>query len=127
MLKNPLRIVTFLKGIDLEINKGKLILKNPSHGFVEEFIGKNRIWNQPEFIKAEDIVIKEPVKTLGNRTILQAAEIMSERHVDSIIVVDHDNKLKGIVTLKDIRKNREKKLTLNDLIEKKVIAVNKDD
>lgn len=127
MLKNPLRIVTFLKGIDLEINKGKLILKNPGHGFVEEFIGKNRIWNQPEFIKAEDIVIKEPVKTLGNRTILQAAEIMSERHVDSIIVVDHDNKLKGIVTLKDIRKNREKKLTLNDLIEKKVIAVNKDD
>lgn len=121
------RICIMKDGVILQYDTPEEILKNPGHGFVEEFIGKNRIWNQPEFIKAEDIVIKEPVKTLGTRTALQAAEIMNERHVDSIIVVDEDNKLKGIATLKDIRRNREKKLTLNDLMEKKVIAVNKDD
>lgn len=121
------RICIMKDGVILQYDTPEEILKNPGHGFVEEFIGKNRIWNQPEFIKAEDIVIEEPVKTLGTRTAVQAAEIMSERHVDSIIVVDEHNKLKGIATLKDIRKNREKKLTLNDLMEKKVIAVNKDD
>lgn len=121
------RICIMKDGVILQYDTPEEILKNPGHGFVEEFIGKNRIWNQPEFIKAEDIVIKEPVKTLGTRTTLQATEIMNERHVDSIIVVDKDNKLKGIATLKDIRRNREKKLTLNDLMEKKVIAVNKDD
>ncbi|MCY6355584.1 betaine/proline/choline family ABC transporter ATP-binding protein [Clostridium sp. ZS2-4] len=121
------RICIMKDGVILQYDTPEEILKNPGHGFVEEFIGKNRIWNQPEFIKAEDIVIEEPVKTLGTRTALQAAEIMNERHVDSIIVVDEHNKLKGIATLKDIRKNREKKLTLNDLMEKKVIVVNKDD
>lgn len=121
------RICIMKDGVILQYDTPEEILKNPGHGFVEEFIGKNRIWNQPEFIKAEDIVIKEPVKTLGTRTALQAGEIMNERHVDSIIVVDEHNKLKGIATLKDIRRNREKKLTLNDLMEKKVIAVNKDD
>lgn len=121
------RICIMKDGVILQYDTPEEILKNPGHGFVEEFIGKNRIWNQPEFIKAEDIVIREPVKTLGTRTTLQAMEIMNERHVDSILVVDHDNKLEGIATLKDIRKNREKKLTLNDLMEKQVITVNKDD
>ncbi len=31
------------------------ILRNPATEYVESFIGKNRIWNSPEFIKAEDI------------------------------------------------------------------------
>ncbi|MCY6369998.1 betaine/proline/choline family ABC transporter ATP-binding protein [Clostridium ganghwense] len=121
------RICIMKDGVILQYDTPEEILKNPSHGFVEEFIGKNRIWNQPEFIKAEDIVIENPVKTIGTRTILQAIEIMNERHVDSILVVDKNNELQGIATLKDIRKNREKKLTLNDIMEKDVIAAHKDD
>ncbi|MCY6485000.1 betaine/proline/choline family ABC transporter ATP-binding protein [Clostridium aestuarii] len=121
------RICIMKDGVILQYDTPEELLKNPAHGFVEEFIGKNRIWNQPEFIKAEDIVIENPVKTIGNRTILQATEIMQQRHVDSILIVDRDNKLDGIATLKDIRKNRDKKVTLNDIMEKDVVSVNKDD
>ncbi len=38
------------------------ILKNPANDFVSEFIRENRIWESPEYIRAEDIMIKEPVK-----------------------------------------------------------------
>lgn len=53
---------------------------------------------------------------------------MAERHVDSILVVDKDNILKGIATLKDIRKSREndKKLMLKDVMNSDVVCVNKD-
>ncbi|KGM98439.1 ABC transporter ATPase [Clostridium novyi A str. 4552] len=127
-LKLADKICIMKDGVVLQYDTPENILKNPSHGFVEEFIGKNRIWNQPEYIKAEDIIIENPVKAVGNRTILQASEIMAERHVDSILVVDKDNILKGIATLKDIRKSREndKKLMLKDVMNSDVVCVNKD-
>lgn len=123
------KICIMKDGLIVQHDTPENILKNPSQGFVEEFIGKKRIWNQPEYIKAEDIVIKNPVKAVGSRTMLQAGEIMSERHVDSILVVDKENKLEGIVTLKDIRRNRDKgsKVTLRDIINKNVVSVCKED
>lgn len=122
------RVCIMKDGEIIQYDTPENILKNPSHGFVEEFIGKNRIWNQPEFIKAEDIIIKNPVKAVGSRSIVQASEIMKERHVDSILVVDRDDNLEGIVTLKDIRRNRDKenKVILRDIMEKNVVYVHKD-
>lgn len=122
------RVCIMRDGEIIQYDTPENILKNPSHGFVEEFIGRNRIWNQPEFIKAEDIIIKNPVKAVGSRSIVQATEIMQERHVDSILVVDRDDNLEGIVTLKDIRRNRDKenKVILRDIMEKNVVYVHKD-
>ena len=36
------------------------ILKNPENDYVEEFVGRNKIWAKPEFIKAEDVMINNP-------------------------------------------------------------------
>ncbi len=79
------------------------ILKNPINDFVRDFVGKNRIWNQPELIKAKDIMIATPVKSVGERTILQAIEIMKSKNVDSLLIVDKANILSGLITLKQIR------------------------
>ena len=37
------------------------ILKNPANDFVTEFVGDNRIWQSPEYIRAKDIIINDPV------------------------------------------------------------------
>lgn len=128
-LKIADRICIMKDGVVVQYDTPENILKSPAHDFVKEFVGKNRIWNQPEFIKAEDIIIEDPVKAVGSRTLLQATEIMNQRHVDSILVVDEKNTLEGIVTLKDIRKNREKggKTNLRDIIAKDVVYVNKEE
>ncbi|AEB77032.1 ABC transporter ATP-binding protein [Clostridium botulinum] len=127
-LKLADKICIMKGGVVVQYDTPENILKNPSHGFVEEFIGKNRIWNQPEYIKAEDIIIEDPVKAVATRTVLQAAEIMHERHVDSILVVDKTNTLIGIVTLKDIRRNRENysKVMLKEIMETDVVCIHKD-
>jgi osmoprotectant transport system ATP-binding protein len=123
------RICIMKDGMVLQYDTPENILRNPANEFVEDFVGRNRIWSQPEFIKAKDIVIKNPVKAVGSRTLLQATEIMNERNVDSILVIDENSKLEGIVTLKDIRKHREgsRNASLRDIIEEEVISVNKDD
>jgi osmoprotectant transport system ATP-binding protein len=98
------------------------ILKNPEQDFVEEFVGKNRIWNNPEFIKVSDIMIENPVKANGSRTIVQAIEIMKNHSVDSLLITDKDKKLIGIVTAKDIRRNIDKKVTLQEIMGEEVIT-----
>ena len=103
------------------------LLKNPINDFVRDFVGKNRIWNQPELIKAKDIMIERPIKSVGERTILQAIEIMKSSHVDSLLVVDKANLLLGLVTLKQIRKNPDKTKKLKDIMIKGILTVNNED
>jgi osmoprotectant transport system ATP-binding protein len=52
---------------------------------------------------AEDIMIPNPVKITSRRTVLQAIEIMKDTKVDSLMVTDKNNALKGLVTLKSIQ------------------------
>jgi osmoprotectant transport system ATP-binding protein len=121
------RICIMNDGDIIQFDTPEQILKNPSSIYVEEFIGKNRIWNQPEFIKASDIMILQPIKTTSNRTIVQAIEIMKSNKVDSLLIVDKNNKLNGIVTLKDLRKDDNKSLKLEDIMEKDIKSVKFDD
>lgn len=103
------------------------ILRNPVNDFVVDFIGTNRIWANPEFIKASDIMINTPICVSPSRTILQAIEIMRSHKVDSLLVIDKSNTLIGLVTLKDIRRSLDKETKLSEIMENKVLTVFEDD
>ena len=81
------------------------LLKHPANSFVKDFIGSDRLWSAPEYIKAKDIMIKDPVKAIETRTVIQAMEIMRTNKVDSILVTDKNNLLLGILTVKELRQN----------------------
>lgn len=110
------RICIMKDGNILQYDTPENILRSPSNNFVKEFIGKNRIWENPEYIKAKDIMICEPIKTTGNRTIVQGMEIMKENKVDSLMVVGSNNELEGIVTRKSIRKAEDKTAKLGSIM-----------
>lgn len=104
------------------------ILRNPEKGFVENFIGANRLWNKPEFIKAEDIMIKNPITSSSNRTVLQAIRIMQSNKVDSLLIVDNYNKLLSIVTSKDVREHMDSpNLKIGSFMPKDLVYVYNDD
>lgn len=103
------------------------ILRNPANDFIRDFIGSDRVWNNPEFIKADDIMIKNPVAVKGARTILQGIEIMRSSKVDSLLVVDKDHILKGIVTVKDIKSTHDKSTHLEKIMSKEPLTVNEND
>lgn len=115
------------KGSIIQFDTPENILKNPINDFVKDFIGANRVWNNPEFIKATDIMIKAPISVSSSRNILQAIEIMRTNKVDSLLIVDKFNTLKGLVTLKDIKRSTAKETKLEAIMEHEVISVYEDD
>jgi len=116
------KICLLKDGEILQYDTPENILKNPASEFVESFIGKRRVWNNPEVLKAEDIMISNPVKVTPKRNVLQAIEIMKENKVDSLMVTDRQNQLLGMVTLKSI-KLQERTSLLDDVMEHNVYAV----
>ncbi|MBY0146083.1 ABC transporter ATP-binding protein [Neobacillus niacini] len=119
------RICILKDGDILQFDTPENILKNPANEFVEDFIGKRRVWNNPELLMAEDIMIPNPVKITAKRTVLQAIEIMKSNKVDSLMVTDKNNILIGLVTLKGIQLlNRNSEI--DSVMEKNVLAVSED-
>jgi osmoprotectant transport system ATP-binding protein len=103
------------------------ILRNPANEFIKDFIGENRLWDNPEYIKARDIMIKNPISVKGNRRVTQGIEIMRTSKVDSLLIVDKEEQLKGIVTVKDIKATMDKTETLKDIMSKDPLYVNEGD
>ena len=87
------------------LNNGKIqqfdtpekILKHPANDFVLNFVGKKRIWDSPELIKAEDIMIENPIVCISRLKAIKAQNIMREHRVDSLIVVDENRNFIGKV------------------------------
>ncbi|NAS16309.1 betaine/proline/choline family ABC transporter ATP-binding protein [Clostridium butyricum] len=102
------------------------ILKNPENDYVEEFVGKNKIWTKPEFIKAEDVMINRPATVSIKRSLLQAREIMREKTVDSLLIVDKEGMLLGYVTLSDIQKIDNKSILVGEVMRRSPEYVTED-
>lgn len=126
-LKLADRICIMNKGSIVQFDTPAEILQNPANDFVKEFVGKNRIWAQPELIKVKDIMIKNPVKSSPNRTIIQAIGIMHSNHVDSLLIVNESNHLIGFITLKQIRRNLDRSEKVSDIMERELITVNEEE
>lgn len=104
------------------------ILKNPINDFVSNFIGKNRIWSSPEFIKISDIMIENPVTCSSELPILKCIEKMRRNKVDSLIVTDAITKeFIGVVKAKFIRNIENKSQRIGDIVKNETPTLNQDD
>ncbi|AVQ38471.1 proline/glycine betaine ABC transporter ATP-binding protein [Clostridium botulinum] len=102
----------------LQYDTPENILKNPAGEYVEEFVGKNKIWTKPEMIRAEDVMITNPVTVTPRRNLLQAREIMRDKKVDSLLVIDKERNLLGYIKLEDIQKIKEKDKLVEEVMNK---------
>ena len=102
------RICILSKGGIVQYDKVEEIMKNPVNEFVAQFIGRNRIWSSPEFIKAKDIMIFHPVCASPNTTVLRCMHKMSQAKVDSLLITDRHKFLLGIAFAKDLREMEDK-------------------
>lgn len=121
------RICIMRDGEIVQFDTPEEILRHPKDEYVESFIGKNKIWSSPEFIKAEDIMIEDPVSISGKRTLLQGIEIMRGRKVDSLLITDRDRVLQGLIKLKNIQTITDKSQRIEEVMEGEIIAVNEHD
>ena len=99
------------------------LLRNPANEFVRNFIGSDRLWSTPEYIKARDIMIKNPVSVQSSRTVIQGMEIMRSNKVDSLLVKDKEDNFIGIITIKELRQNGIQNHYLSDIMNKEPLFV----
>lgn len=125
-LKLADKIAIMKDGKILQYDSPEQILRNPSHGFVEEFIGKDRLLKQPEFINVKDIMIKDPVTILPERTLTQALEKMRQEKVDSLMIVDGSGKFMGLATANDVLDNFDNAERIQEITRTEIYHVTED-
>ncbi len=121
------KICIMHQGEILQYDTPENILKNPINAYVEDFVGKNRMWTQPEYIRASDIWISEPMTAPPQMTILKAAEFMRSTRVDSLLVTDDDGKLLGIFSISKLHRGIKPTSTIEEIMTTDYITVSPND
>ncbi len=88
----------------LQYDTPENVLKNPADEFVSNFVGKNRIWSSPEYIKISDVMIDNPIRTTYTISAFKCLDKMRHAKVDSLMVIDpHTHKFFGTVKARRLR------------------------
>jgi len=103
------KICILYKGELIQYDTAEEILKRPVNDFVASFVGKHRIWESPEYIKAADIMLDEPVSVSPGTSLLRCVEKMRSAHVDTLMIIElHTKKLLGMIRAASIRRISDK-------------------
>ncbi len=121
------KICIMKDGYILQYDTPEEILKNPANEFVENFVGKNRIWGSPEYIKVEDIMIENPVTCIGDLSRTRCVKRMKERHVDTLLVVDENRKLQGMINRKALYRAKNPLAAAETMMKTDVLTASPDD
>lgn len=98
------KICIMEKGKIVQYDDPETILKNPINDFVSNFVGTNRIWSSPEYIKVQDIMETDPITCFPEISLFKCIRKMKHERVDSLLVVDKKNKFQGVIKIKNIQK-----------------------
>lgn len=121
------RIVILKAGEIVQVGTPDEILRNPANEFVEEFIGKERlIQPRPNLQLVEQIMSRNAISITEEKSLTDAITIMREKRVDSLLVVDGNNVLKGFVDVETISEYRKKAKYISEVINPEVYSVNQE-
>ncbi|HWS43029.1 MAG TPA: ABC transporter ATP-binding protein [Pseudoflavonifractor sp.] len=121
------KICIFNKGEIVQYDTPENILKNPVDEYVSNFVGRNRIWSIPELIKARDIMITNPITSTDSLSLLKCIELMRFNRVDSVLVVDAQNHMVGIITARMIQLEKDLSKTLGEIMRTEFLSAKPDD
>ncbi len=124
------KVALMKDGVIMQYDTPEGLLKNPVNDFVENFIGKDRLWKTPDMLKASDVMDKKVVRIGSNRSIANAIEIMKESGTQVLVVVEKslDNKTKilGIVGINRLRSTESSDLKMKDIMKTDFKSTHKD-
>lgn len=93
------------------------VLTHPANEFVANLIGPDRLHQaKVNHLTAEEIMRPNPIKIHAQQTLGNALSEMHEHHVDSLMVVDDDNHLTGVLDLKTLHNQQQQtQLIVDDM------------
>ncbi|MFJ7975980.1 betaine/proline/choline family ABC transporter ATP-binding protein [Peribacillus sp. JNUCC 23] len=126
-LKLADQLVILRDGQLVQVGTPDEILRNPVNDFVEEFIGKERLVQaRPNIQTVGQIMNSKPVTVTEDRTLSEAIQIMKQQRVDSLLVIDEEQMLKGYIDVEIIDQSRKKATHVGDVLVTELLTVDKD-
>ncbi|MFI3133140.1 ABC transporter ATP-binding protein, partial [Staphylococcus warneri] len=120
------KICIMSKGKVVQFDTPDNILRNPANDFVIDFIGQNRlIQDRPNMKTVEDAMIK-PITVNADDSLNDAVNIMREKRVDTIFVVNNHHKLLGFLDIEDINQGLRARKELIDTMQRDIYKVHID-
>lgn len=101
-LKIADKIVLMRDGQIVQAATPEEMLRRPANDFVKDFIGKKRLKEAQNTPNISEIMYKKPATIYPTRGLAVAMKMMESKQVDSLVVVDDDNKIQGYISIYDI-------------------------
>ena len=123
-LKLASRIVIMSEGRVIQFDTPQNILRKPATTFVEELIGEDRLLQaKPDTTPVKEVMLKTPIAITPEKSLQEAIRLMREKRVDTLLVTDNSNVLKGYIDVESIDRNRGKVTSVGDILNKDVFYV----
>lgn len=125
-LKLANRIAIMDDGKVIQFDTPENILQKPANEFVEELLGEDRLLQaKPDTTTVGEIMMHSAVSITPEKSLQNAIRLMREKRVDTLLIVDEDNVLKGFVDIETIDKERRrgKATSVGDIINPNVFYV----
>ncbi|EFI83689.1 Glycine betaine/L-proline transport ATP-binding protein ProV [Listeria grayi] len=126
-LKLADRIVIMHSGEIIQFDTPDEILRNPATDFVADFIGKERLIEaRPDVTQVGQIMNPNAISITADKSLQAAIQIMKDKRVDTLLVVDDRHNLKGFIDVEAINNNRRTATSVIDIMERDVFSVTED-
>lgn len=123
-LKLADRIVIMRDGELVQVGSPDEILQKPANEFVEQFIGKERlIQAKPNIQTVEQIMNPAPITVTMEQSLREAIQIMKNKRVDTLLVVNEQQKLQGYVDIEIIDQNYKKSTKIQEVVDSEIYSV----
>jgi len=127
-LKLATQIVVLHDGHKIQEGTPDDILQHPANDFVRNLIGEDRLAEaQYETVKVKSVMLTNPAKINLGASLTEALDKMKSSHVDTLLVVDDSNHLKGYISIEKLEQRYHQVSGVSDIVNKNIYTVGPDD
>ncbi len=110
-LKIATRICLMKDGEIMQIATPEDLLRHPANEFVRSFVGEGRLASNNNNLPVLSDILITPTTVKPNKLLAEALNILRNKKVDTLLVIDDNKKLLGVVDVWTIMRNYKKETT----------------
>ena len=123
-LKLATKVVVLHDGQLIQVGTPDQILHHPANDYVKSLIGEERLSEAKyETVKVKNVMLTNPTKIDLGASLTDALTMMKEHRVDTLLVVDNGDHLKGYISIDDLQRNYPKVSSVSDILITKLSTV----
>ena len=96
------RICIFENGKVVQFASPQEILNSPANEYVKSFVGEEKLWQNPNYIPINEIMLAKAVTIPSNANMVVASRRMRNSGVDTLLVVDNENRYIGLIEMEQL-------------------------